>query len=221
MIELVERMPAPLRRADAGPGAVRLRAQPGRRAGNAPSRSCSADRRARARAARRYGILGRVYKDRWEAAAAGTGPLAEGSARQGDRRLPEGLRGRLARRLPRRQRRELMELRNPPDRGARRSCPWSRYAVERGRGGEARLLGPRDAPRAGRPRKDEARAPGALGDALAAIREAWEPKSTLSNLRFIGEERAKRGESVSWAGAVEEALAERGRELEARQGAAT
>jgi hypothetical protein len=51
----------------------------------------------------------------------------------------------------------------------------------------------------------------ALADALANIRESWEPETTLSNLRLIRDHREQRGESVPWAIDIE-------RELEARAG---
>ena len=46
----------------------------------------------------------------------------------------------------------------------------------------------------------------ALCDALASIREPWEPKSTARNLRLIREVRQRRNEALSWAIGVEEAL---------------
>jgi hypothetical protein len=49
----------------------------------------------------------------------------------------------------------------------------------------------------------------ALRDALAAIREVWEPEATARNLRLIREERERRGDSVRWAKQIEEQLEER------------
>jgi hypothetical protein len=54
--------------------------------------------------------------------------------------------------------------------------------------------------------KDEATASEALGDALAAVREPWEPETTARNLRLIGEARERRRETVTWAREVEDAL---------------
>jgi hypothetical protein len=54
--------------------------------------------------------------------------------------------------------------------------------------------------------KDEQRAMGALGDALACIRESWEPETTLRNLRLISRARERRGETVGWAKQIEEEL---------------
>jgi hypothetical protein len=44
--------------------------------------------------------------------------------------------------------------------------------------------------------KDETAASEALSRSLAAIREAWEPETTLRNLRLIREARERRGEII-------------------------
>jgi len=53
---------------------------------------------------------------------------------------------------------------------------------------------------------DEAAAANALADALANVRESWEPETTARNLRLIREAREARGESDDWAREVEDAL---------------
>ena len=55
--------------------------------------------------------------------------------------------------------------------------------------------------------KDQPAAELALGEALAAVRELWEPETTVRNLRLIREARERRGEEVAWARAAEDALA--------------
>ena len=57
--------------------------------------------------------------------------------------------------------------------------------------------------------KDEAAAGKALGQALAAIRETWEPETTVRNLRLIREARDRRADAVPWAAAIETALLRR------------
>jgi MAP3K TRAFs-binding domain len=47
----------------------------------------------------------------------------------------------------------------------------------------------------------------AASDALAAVRERWEPESTANNLRLIREARAEAGERLDWADAIEKELA--------------
>ena len=159
-----------------------------------------------------YGILGRVYKDRWEEAAKGGATfLARGLL---DKAIDAYLRGFEA------DWRDaylgvntvtLMELKEPPDPRRAQLLPVVTYAVER------RIA-------SGKPdywdhatrlelavlAKDEPKAIDALGNALAAVREAWEPETTVRNLRLIREARERRQEAVPWAKGVEEALEHRG-----------
>jgi hypothetical protein len=61
--------------------------------------------------------------------------------------------------------------------------------------------------------RDEAAARLATADALAAVREQWEPASTARNLGLIREARAGRGEVLPWADATEAALQARAQAL--------
>jgi tetratricopeptide (TPR) repeat protein len=166
-----------------------------------------------------YGILGRVYKDRWEAAVkGGQGFLARGLL---DKAIDAYLRGFEADwrdAYPGINAVTLMELKEPPDPRRGELIPVVAYAVER------RIA-------AGKPdywdhatrlelavlAKDEEKAVSALGDALAAVRESWEPETTARNLRLIREARAKRQEEVPWASEVEAELERRSKELSAPQ----
>jgi MAP3K TRAFs-binding domain len=53
---------------------------------------------------------------------------------------------------------------------------------------------------------DRPAAEAALGDALAAVREKWEPKTTAKNLRIIREARQKRNIDAAWIADLEAAL---------------
>ena len=57
--------------------------------------------------------------------------------------------------------------------------------------------------------KNQQRAEDAASNALAAIRETWEPETTASNLRMIRETRERRGDSLPWAKDVENELLKR------------
>ena len=160
-----------------------------------------------------YGILGRVYKDRWEEAAKGGKTfLARGLL---DKAIDAYLRGFEADwrdAYPGVNTVTLMELKEPPDPRRAQLLPVVAYAVER------RIA-------SGKPdywdhatrlelavlAKDEPKAMDALGNALAAVREAWEPETTARNLRLIHEARERRQEAVLWAKEVEEALEHRGK----------
>jgi hypothetical protein len=54
--------------------------------------------------------------------------------------------------------------------------------------------------------KDGPGAQEALANALAAVREPWEPETTAGNLRLIGEARERRQDAVPWAQEIEEEL---------------
>ena len=102
-----------------------------------------------------------------------------------------------------------MEIKDPPDPRRAELIPVVSYAVERRIASglpdywdyatrlELAVLA-----------KDEERAMQACSDALAAVRESWEPETTARNLRLIREAREKRQEGVSWAKEIEEALEE-------------
>jgi hypothetical protein len=157
------------------------------------------------------GILGRVYKDRWEAADK-AGERFEAAALL-DKAIDAYRRGFEADwrdHYPGINAATLMELHDPPDPEREKLIPVVQYSVERRIAGtkpdywdwatllELAVLA-----------KDEAGAVKALGQGLAAVREPWEAETTMRNLRLIREARARRGEPVPWAEAIEAALQRR------------
>ena len=155
-----------------------------------------------------YGILGRVYKDRWEAALKrGENFLARALL---DKAIDAYLRGFEADwrdAYPGVNAVTLMELKDPPDPRREQLIPVVSYAAER------RIA-------TGKPdywdyatrlelavlARDEQRASDALGQALTAVRESWEPETTVRNLRLIREARERRQEALPWAKQIEEEL---------------
>jgi tetratricopeptide (TPR) repeat protein len=155
-----------------------------------------------------YGILGRVYKDRWEAAVkTGDRLLARGLIERAIDAYLKGFESDWRDAYPGVNAVTLMELRDPPDARRLALIPIVAYAVERRIAGgapdywdhatrlEIAVLG-----------GSEADAAAALADALACVRESWEPETTARNLRLIGEARARRGEALPWTGEIEAAL---------------
>ncbi len=155
-----------------------------------------------------YGILGRVYKDRWEAALkAGDKFLAKGLLDKAIDAYLKGFEADWRDAYPGVNAVTLMEFKEPPDPRRVTLIPVVAYAVER------RIAG-------GKPdywdhatllelavlAKDESKASDAVGPALAAVREAWEPETTARNLRLIREARERRRESVPWAKEIEDEL---------------
>jgi len=155
-----------------------------------------------------YGILGRVYKDRWEKAVkSGEKALARGLLDNAINAYLKGFEADWRDAYPGVNVVTLMEVKDPPDPRREQLLPVVRYAVERkiaiGKPDywdyatllELAVLA-----------KDEERAMKSLSNALAAIREGWEPETTAHNLRLIREARERRQESVEWEEGIEKEL---------------
>jgi tetratricopeptide (TPR) repeat protein len=155
-----------------------------------------------------YGILGRVYKDRWEAAAeAGDRFRARGFLDKAIDAYRRGFETDWRDAYPGVNAVTLMELKEPPDPRREQLIPVVRYAVDR------RIA-------AGKPdywdyatrlelavlAEDEDEAGRALGDALAASREIWERETTARNLRLIREAREHRQRRSDWIKEIETGL---------------
>jgi tetratricopeptide (TPR) repeat protein len=158
-----------------------------------------------------YGILGRVYKDRWEAVLKqGENILARGLLDKAIDAYLKGFEADWRDAYPGINVVTLMELKDPPDLRKEQIIPVVRYAVERKIASgkpdywdyatllELAVLG-----------KDEEKAVKALCDALAAVREIWEPETTARNLRLIHETRERRGQNVAWEKEIEDELMRR------------
>jgi len=157
------------------------------------------------------GILGRVYKDRWEEALKnGDMLLARGFLEKAIATYLRGFETDWRDAYPGINAVTLMELREPPDPRRVQILPVVAYSVAR------RIA-------TGKPdywdhatlvelavlAREEQRAADAAANALAVVRERWEPESTARNLRLIREARARRNESVLWANQIEEEFQKR------------
>jgi tetratricopeptide (TPR) repeat protein len=158
-----------------------------------------------------YSLLGRVYKDRWEAVLReGKQALAAGVLEKAIGAYLRGFETDWRDAYPGVNAVTLMELRQPPEPRREEVLPVVRYAVERKIASgkpdywdyatrlELAVLA-----------KDRGGAETALADALAAIREKWEPETTARNLRLIREARSVRGEdpmSIDWIDQIERQL---------------
>ncbi len=145
-----------------------------------------------------YGILGRVYKDRWdEAVKAGERALARGLLDKAINAYLLGFETDWRDAYPGINAVTLMELREPPDKRREKLIQVVSYAVERRVAAgkpdywdyatqlELAVLG-----------RDEEKGAEALGNALASVREKWEPETTLRNLRLISAARERRAEEI-------------------------
>jgi hypothetical protein len=158
------------------------------------------------------GLLGRVYKDRWDdARKLGDQIAAEGHLDNAIETYLKGFETDWRDAFPGVNAVTLMELKNPPDERRHQLLPIVRYAVERkiAKGKpdywdyatllELAILV-----------QDEPGARKALSKAVGCIRERWEPKTTVRNLSLIREAREQRGIVLDWATCMEDDLRERG-----------
>jgi tetratricopeptide (TPR) repeat protein len=152
-----------------------------------------------------YGILGRVYKDQWaQALAAGEKFLAGGVLDKAIDAYLKGFEADWRDAYPGINAVTLMELRDPPDPRREQLIPVVAYANQRRlASGQADYWDYATRLELGVLAKDEARATTALAQALAVVREPWEPESTANNLKLIREARDRRADPVPWAVAIE------------------
>jgi tetratricopeptide (TPR) repeat protein len=159
-----------------------------------------------------WALLGRVYKDRWEATLkAGDTERAREILDKAIDAYLKGFEADWRDGLPGINAVTLMELREPPDPRRLDLIPVVAYAVERRIASgapdywdyasriELAVLASR-----------QERALQALDDALGHIREVWEPETTRRNMRLIREVRERRGEPVDLVRRIEERLAQAG-----------
>jgi len=154
------------------------------------------------------GLLGRVYKDRWEKAVKqGDKFRARGELNKAIDAYLRGFEADWRDAYPGINAVTLMEIKEPPDPRRNDLIPVVTYAVER------RIA-------SGKPdywdhatllelavlAKNEEKAGDALGAALASVRAPWEPETTARNLRLIREAREARREDVTWLLEIEQAL---------------
>jgi tetratricopeptide (TPR) repeat protein len=155
-----------------------------------------------------YGILGRVYKDRWEAASkSGERALARGLLDKAIDSYLKGFEADWRDAYPGINVVTLMELKDSPDPRRNQLIPIVTYAVERKiESGKPDYWDYATLLELAVLAKDEEKATKTLSDALAAIREVWEPETTAHNLRLIRETRERRQEMIPWAKKLEEEL---------------
>lgn len=159
-----------------------------------------------------YGILGRVYKDRWEKAlAAGAHLEAPGALERAIDAYLKGFEADWRDAYPGVNAVTLMELAEPKDPRQADLLPVVAYAVSRRiAGGQPDYWDHATQLELAVLARDQRAAVSAVGRALARVREKWEPETTARNLRLIREARERRGESLPWARSIEDALASRG-----------
>lgn len=154
------------------------------------------------------GLLGRVYKDRWEGALKnGQTSLARGYLRKAIETYLTGFEADWRDAYPGINAVTLMEMDEPVDQRQTQLLPVVRYAVMRRLATNApdywdHATNLELSVLAG----DKQASEDALADALADVRERWEPETTARNLRLIRQAREQRGLDVAWIADLETQL---------------
>ncbi|MDQ6706823.1 MAG: DUF4071 domain-containing protein [Acidobacteriota bacterium] len=156
------------------------------------------------------GLLGRVYKNRWQAAVkSGKTMLAQGLLQKALDAYVRGFEIDQRDYYPGINAVTLMEVRQPPDPRRTDLLPVVRYAVERkSRDGDPGYWGHATLLELAVLASDVDRAGSALASALAAGHEPWMTKSTADNLGLIRAAREQRGAAENWLTEIETALRE-------------
>jgi hypothetical protein len=157
------------------------------------------------------GILGRIYKDRWQAAVRDADTFTAGThLKKAIETYVRGFESNWADAFPGVNAVTLMEVQDKPDPRQAQILPVVRYVVER------RIA-------SGKPdywdyatrlelailARDTAKADEALGEALVALREPWEAESTAGNIALIAAARERRGDEAGWIRTIEQELRKR------------
>jgi hypothetical protein len=155
-----------------------------------------------------YGLLGRVYKDRWESALKASGPyVARGLLEKAIDAYLKGFEADWRDAYPGINALTLMELRQPPDPRRIALAPVVRYAVERRIAqGQPNYWDHATRLELAVLAGEEEAAIDSLVAALASVRAVWEPETTLRNIRLIREARDVRGGVKPWLITVESEL---------------
>jgi len=155
-----------------------------------------------------YGLLGRVYKDRWEAALDQQDEtLARGLLDLAIDAYVKGFETDWRDAYPGVNAVTLMTLRTPIDPRAEQLIPIVRYAVERRiDSGKPDYWDYATLLELGVLEMDEDRSIEALTRALPLIRAPWEPDTTARNLSLIRKRRLARGENPAWEDKIRAAL---------------
>jgi len=154
-----------------------------------------------------YGLLGRVYKDRWETARSGSVLRAHGELGKAIDAYRRGFAADWRDAYPGVNAVTLMEIRDPGGGEQQALVPIVRYANQRRiEGGAPDYWDHATRTELGIIARDRDEAMAGATAALAAVREPWEPESTAYNLSLIRQSRAERDERIAWSDEIESEL---------------
>jgi hypothetical protein len=161
------------------------------------------------------GLLGRMYKDRWDLAKKEGLPEARALLKSAIDTYLAGFEADWRDAYPGINAVTLMEMMAKPDPRQAEILPVVRYAASRKATKNADYWDHATLLELAVLARDMDDANERLGDALMVARASWELETTARNLRLIREMRESRGEDAAWIKPLEETLKERGARLEA------
>jgi MAP3K TRAFs-binding domain len=164
------------------------------------------------------GLLGRMYKDRWDLAKKEGLPEARALLKSAIDTYLAGFEADWRDAYPGINAVTLMEMMPKPDPRQAEILPVVRYAASRKAAKNADYWDHATLLELAVLARDVDDANERLGDALTVARASWELETTARNLRLIREMRESRGEDAAWIKPLEETLKERGARLEAAKG---
>jgi tetratricopeptide (TPR) repeat protein len=159
------------------------------------------------------GLLGRIYKDRWDAAKREGRPEARALLKRAVDTYLDGFEADWRDAYPGVNAVSLMEMMNPPDARQARILPVVRYAASQKAKKDPDYWDYATLLELAVLSRDQEDAENQLAEALAVARAAWEVESTARNLSLMREMRGARGEETSWIKRLEDALAAHGERL--------
>jgi hypothetical protein len=155
-----------------------------------------------------FGILGRVYKDQWQAAVkSGSKALAKGLLSKMIQTYLQGFEADIRDPYPGVNAVTFMYVQDPDNRNLKALLPAVTYAARRKvTAGVADYWGHATLLELAVLGGEEDNAMASLGDALAQNPKPWEAATTLNNLRMIAAAREGRGTALAWTAEIEAEL---------------
>ncbi len=159
------------------------------------------------------GLLGRIYKDRWEQAKKEGAPEARALLKSAIDTYLAGFEADWRDAYPGMNAVTLMEMMAKPDPRQEAILPVVRYSAARKAAKNPDYWDHATLLELAVLARDEDDAEERLGDALMMAHAAWELESTARNLRLVREMREPRGDDVDWIRRIEDTLIARAQRL--------
>jgi hypothetical protein len=159
------------------------------------------------------GLLGRIYKDRWEIAREAKRPVAQSLLRRAIDTYLQGFEADWRDAYPGVNAVSLMELQDKPDPRQAEVLPVVRYSASRKAQSNPDYWDYATLMELAVLRHDESDAERQLSEALGVARASWELESTAGNLAKLRKARAARGEDTASIERLEQELLEAAKEI--------